>query len=161
MPESWTSRKMRWAFWVFPSYLGTGATVTYIDATFQELRVKIPLNWRTRNYVNTIYGGSMYGAVDPMYMLMLMNILGRDYVVWDKAAAIRFRKPGQSTLYATFIITDEQIVEIKKLVTETGHIDYHFKLNLVDIEGIAHAEIEKTIYIASKEYYRSRRRNKK
>ena len=57
-----------------------------------EVRVKLPLNWRTRNYVGTIFGGSLYGAVDPVYMIMLMKVLGRDYVVWDKAASIRFRR---------------------------------------------------------------------
>jgi hypothetical protein len=31
-----------------------------------EVRVRVPLGWRTRNYVGTIFGGSMYGAVDPL-----------------------------------------------------------------------------------------------
>jgi hypothetical protein len=114
MAESWESRKMRWLFKFFPVYIGTGATITYIAGDYKELRLKIPLSWRTRNYVGTIYGGSMYAAVDPMYMLLLMKILGKDYVVWDKAANIRFKKPGTQTLYATFIITDAVLAEIQQ-----------------------------------------------
>src|SRR6266496_6489335 len=97
-----SARLLRWKFNLFPAYRGTGARVTYIADDFHEVRVHLPLSWRTRNAVGTIFGGSMYGAVDPIYMIMLIQLLGRDYVVWDKAATIRFRRPGQTTLYATF-----------------------------------------------------------
>ena len=43
---------------------------------FREVRVKLPLSLRTRNAVGTIFGGSLYGAVDPIYMIMLMRLLG-------------------------------------------------------------------------------------
>ena len=70
---------MRWKFNLFPAYRGTGGRITYISGDLREVRVRIPLNWRTRNYVGTIYGGSLYGAVDPMYMIMLIRILGSAY----------------------------------------------------------------------------------
>ncbi|MGZ5474020.1 MAG: DUF4442 domain-containing protein, partial [Thermoanaerobaculia bacterium] len=102
MPESFESRLLRWKFNLFPAYRGSGARVTYIAADFRELKVRLPLTWRSRNAVGTIFGGSMYAAVDPMYMILLMHCLGRDYIVWDKAATIRFRKPGRTTIFATF-----------------------------------------------------------
>src|SRR5437763_12581448 len=104
MPESFRTRLLRWKINLFPAYRGSGARVTYIASDFREVRVRLPLSWRTRNVVGTIFGGSMYGAVDPVYMIMLMRLLGRDFIVWDKAAGIRFRKPGRATLYATFKI---------------------------------------------------------
>lgn len=94
MVESLRTKISRWGFNFFPAYRGTGARITYIASDWREVRIKLPLNWRTRNYVGTIYGGSMYGAADPIYMLMLIKVLGSDYVVWDKAASIRFKKPG-------------------------------------------------------------------
>lgn len=160
MPESFDSKKMRWMFNLFPAYWGSGATVTYIDATYKELRVKLPLSWRTRNYVGTIYGGSMYASIDPMYMLMLMRILGKEFVVWDKAANIRFRRPGQTTLYANFIITDEQVAEIMRQVKENGQTDYIFDLDMVDKDGKVHVQFEKTIYIADKAFYKNKRSKK-
>lgn len=96
---------MRWAFNFFPAFRGTGAWITYIAWDYLEVRVRLPLSWRTRNYVGTIFGGSMYAAVDPFFMIMLIKRLGPRYVVWDKAASIRFRKPGRSTLYARFVIS--------------------------------------------------------
>lgn len=143
-------------FNLFPAYIGTGATVTYIADDYKELKLKIPLNWRTRNYVGTIYGGSIYGAVDPMYMLMLMKILGPDYVVWDKAATIRFKKPGTSTIYADFIITNEIVEDILNRVHELGEVDQHFKLNITDKAGKVCAEVDKIIYIARKDHYKKK-----
>ncbi len=89
-------------FNLFPAFRGSGARIEAISEDYRHIRVRIPLNWRTRNYVGTIYGGSMYGAVDPIYMIMLIKNLGPDYIVWDKAATIRFKKPGKATLFAEF-----------------------------------------------------------
>ncbi|SDG36625.1 hotdog family protein [Halorientalis regularis] len=41
-------------------------------------------------------------------MLMLINRLGDDYVVWDKAAEIQFEKPDESDLSATFEVSDAE-----------------------------------------------------
>lgn len=83
MPESWKTRLNRWGFNFFPAYRGTGGRVEYIAGDWREIRIRLPLNWRTRNYVGTIFGGSLYGAVDPLYMIMLIRNLGDEYVVWD------------------------------------------------------------------------------
>jgi hypothetical protein len=145
--ESWTSRLARWRLNWFPAYRGTGARVTFVRHDFREVRIKLPLNWRTRNYVGTIYGGSIYGAVDPIYMIMLMKALGPAYVVWDKAAAIRFRRPGRGTLYATFLVTDEIVDGIRKELETVEKLDQHFTVELKDSAGEVHAIIEKTINV--------------
>ena len=150
MPESFKSRWFRWGFNFFPAYRGAGWRGVYIADDWHEVRVKLPLNWRTRNYVGTIYGGSIYGAIDPIYMLMLMKILGPEYTVWDKAAKIRFRKPGRDSLYAEFRLDGEEVSEIKELTATETSIDRIYNLDLKDKDGTVHAQIEKTIYIARK-----------
>jgi hypothetical protein len=124
--------------------------VTYIAHDFREVRVKVPLSWRTRNYVGTIYGGSLYGAVDGVYMVMLIRVLGPVYVVWDKAATIRFRRPGRTTLYARFLLGEEEIETIHRLAAQAPSIDRVYTIDLVDRDGIVHATVEKTIYIRKK-----------
>src|SRR5262252_1696089 len=123
MSESFASRRLRWLFNLLPAYRGTGARVTYISSDFREARVKLPLSWRTRNYVGTIFGGSLYGAVDPWYMIMLIRILGPGYTVWDKAASIRFLRPGRSTLTARFALEDSEIDEIRRRLEVEPSID--------------------------------------
>ena len=150
MPESFKSRRFRWGFNLFPAYRGTGGRVTYIAEDWKAVHVKVPLSWRTRNYVGTIYGGSMYGAIDPIYMLMLIKILGPEYIVWDKAAKIRFRKPGKDTLFADFQLSNEEIAEIKRLAGTEESVDRIYSLELKDKAGVVYAEIEKTLYIAKK-----------
>lgn len=147
MPESWRSRMMRWKFAFFPAWRGTGARVTYIASDYREVRIELPLSWRTKNYVGTIFGGSLYAATDPMYMIQLMLILGSGYVVWDKAASIRFRKPGRSTLTATFKLDEAELETIRRLTANGDPIDRVYQVDLVDAEGVVHASVEKTIYI--------------
>jgi len=152
MPESRQSRLFRWFFNIFPAYRGTGGRVTYIAGDFREIRIKLPLNWRTRNYVGTTFGGSLYGAVDPFYMIMLIKILGPDYVVWDKAASIRFRKPGRSALYARFALDDAEIAAIRAALESAPSVDRTYNVNLADAEGAVHAIIEKVVYVARKHH---------
>ena len=138
---------MRWGFNVFPAYRGTGARVTYISADWREVRVALPLSWRTRNYVGTIFGGSLYGPVDPMYMIMLIRILGPGYTVWDKAATIRFLRPGRSTLSARFLLEGAEIDEIRRRLESEPSVDRVYSVELKDAAGVTHAAVEKTVYI--------------
>ena len=137
----------RTVFNVWPCYWGTGARITFISRDWREAVVRLKLNWRTRNYVGTIFGGSIYGAVDPIYMLMLINILGPGYVVWDKAASIRFRKPGRGTLEARFRVSEDEIAAIRELAAREKSVDRVYTVELKDREGVVCASIEKTVYI--------------
>jgi len=150
MPESRATRWLRWKMNFFPAYRGSGAHVDYIASDFREVRIHLPLNWRTRNYVGTIFGGSLYAALDPVYMIQLIHLLGREYIVWDKAATIRFRKPGRSTLFATFRIDDAQLDEIRAATAVGQSVDRTFVAQLVDKEGVVHVEVEKLIYVKKK-----------
>ena len=150
MPESLKTRMLRWRFNLFPAYRGTGGRLTYLADDFHEIRVKLPLNWRTRNYVGTTFGGSLYGAVDPLYMVMLIKILGSGYIVWDKAATIRFKRPGRETLYAKFVIEPDEIEFIKNELTRSKSIERIYQVDLVDRNGKVHAEVLKTLYISQK-----------
>ena len=145
------SRRDVWKFNLSPAYRGTGGRLVSIADDWSEVRIKLRLTWRTRNYVGTLFGGSLYGAVDPLYMVMLMHRLGPEYVVWDKSASIRFRRPGRGTLYATFRVDDEELAAIRTAVAAEGKSDRVYVVELVDAEGIPHATVEKTIYIARRE----------
>ena len=132
MVESWESRLKRWGFNWFPAYRSTGARIEFIASDWREVRIRLPLNWHTRNYVGTIYGGSMYAAVDPIYMVMLIKLLGPGYEVWDKAASIRFRHPGRSTLRATFRIHEEELAVIRAATAQKGRTERQYTVDLVD-----------------------------
>jgi hypothetical protein len=101
---------------------------------------------------------------DPFYMLMLMENLnpggGRGYVVWDKAATIRYKRPGTGTVRAEFRLSAERIEEIRAALDVAGveKVEPVFLIAVKDEAGQVVAEVEKTIYCARAEVHRARRR---
>jgi len=150
-PESRRSRWRRRYVNLFPALWGSGARITHYAGNDSEIRVELGLSWRNRNVVGTIFGGSLYTAVDPFYMLLLIDRLGPSFIVWDKSASIRFRRPGRGTLYVRFVVTDEEVAEILRLLESKRSIDRTYLCELVDALGEVHASIEKVIYIRRKE----------
>lgn len=146
------SNKLRcWSFYAFRCYRGTGGRLKYIAQDWSEVRLELPLSWRTRNYVGTIFGGSIYSAVDPIYMLMLIHRLGPEFIVWDKAAKIEFRKPGRETLQARFAIGDQELAAIRSALASQRSVERAYAIELVDGSGTICARIEKLIYIRRRE----------
>ncbi|HEX9489694.1 MAG TPA: DUF4442 domain-containing protein [Stellaceae bacterium] len=148
MSESLRSRLLRFAMnFRYPCYRRTGARITYIAGDYTELHIKLPLNWTTRGHWGTIFGGSMYGAIDPVLMLMLAVRLGRNYQVWDKAATIEFKKPGRSTLYARFRIEEAEIEELRQLLVREPKVERVYRIELTDSAGTVHAAFTKTLHL--------------
>ena len=142
-------------FW--PCIRRTGGRVTYIAPDFTELHTCLRLNWKTRNVVGTIFGGSLYASTDPFYMLMLMKILGPDFIVWDKGCTFRFRKPAKETVYAQFKITPDMLKDVREKVAQSGYTNVTWPLAYRSKSGEVYTEFEKTLYISTKESYKARK----
>jgi acyl-coenzyme A thioesterase PaaI-like protein len=133
---------------IWPPLLGAGIRVRRISEDLREVDVEMKLRVWNRNYVGTHYGGSLYSMTDPFYMVMLMRNLGPEYVVWDKAAAIRFKRPGKGTVRAEFRLTEERIQEIVRTLETQEKTELVFRVLVQDAEANVIAEVEKTIYVA-------------
>jgi acyl-coenzyme A thioesterase PaaI-like protein len=138
---------------LMPCIWGGGGKVISISEDFTELTVRLKLKLRTRNVMGTIYGGSMYASIDPFYMLMLMQILGKQFVVWDKGASIRFKRPGKKTMFAKFQITPEMLSEVRSEVLKNGETTVTWPLAYRDEAGQVICEFDKVLYIANKDFY--------
>lgn len=154
--ESSKSRKIRWGMNIWPCIWCTGGKVDFIAGDFKELHVSIKRNIRTWNRVGTVYGGSIYSSVDPYFMLMLLEILGKDYVVWDKGASMKFVRPIIEKVKCRFLIDDETIATIKQKVSEDGQYTFELPLKYEDDNGTVYAVFHKTVYAASKEFYKNK-----
>jgi acyl-coenzyme A thioesterase PaaI-like protein len=146
----------RLAFNFFPAFRATGARVIYIAEDRRKLRIKLPLNFRTRNIHGTLFGGAMYAATDPLYAILVKAALGPDFIIWDKSGAIRYKKPGRSTLYAECSLSDSQVASMKKRLDAESSVDLDYEIELVDEKNVVHAVVQKTIYAARKEVYKLR-----
>jgi hypothetical protein len=155
--ENFKHKLFRTLFNWFPSYRRGGGRVCFISNDMHEFHISVKLGITTRNYVGSVFGGSLYAAIDPIYMFQLIKILGNDYVVWDKSAMIKFIRPVKTTVYAKFELTNELVNEIKHNVEEYGKYIIELPVELKDKDGIVYFIASKQIYIASKEYYKTRK----
>ncbi len=142
-----TANRMKWLLRFYPPYLGAGIKVDYISDDWMDAQVSMKLKWYNRNYVKTHFGGSLISMTDPFYMLMLSNILGSNYVVWDKVASIDFIKPGVSKVSAQFKLTDKIIDEIFEQTNSGEKYLPTFNVNIFDEKGTVIAKVHKRLYI--------------
>ena len=135
---------------IYPPYLGAGIRVRHISEDYREVLVSMKLRWYNRNYVGTHFGGSLSAMTDPFFMLMLLNILGDEYIVWDQAARIEFIRPGRGRVVARFHLSQEQIDEIH-VQTQSGAVFRpEYEVEIVDEEGQVVAQVVKEEYIRKK-----------
>jgi acyl-coenzyme A thioesterase PaaI-like protein len=158
--ESLKTIFFRFGINVYPMFYGTGGRVTYLAGDWTRATVRLKLGLRTRNYVGTIFGGSMFAAADPFHMVLLINILGPDFVVWDKAGRIDFKKPGRGRIEANFIYTPDEIARIRETTLKDGSYEFKKSLPWVDQQGDTVSVFEKTIYVATKEFFKQRQKAK-
>lgn len=139
-------------------YRRTSAKVTYISEDFSKIQIKLPYSYKNANYVNTIFGGSMFSAVDPFPMTQLMNLIGDDYVIWDKAAEIFFRRPAKEDLYAEFTYSIEELDEIKQKAKANNEFEIIKTTQLTNKDkSIVFCEVRKKVYIANKAFFKAKR----
>ncbi|MGE5471006.1 MAG: DUF4442 domain-containing protein [Bacteroidota bacterium] len=156
LPPAWRARMVRLGFNLHPAFRGTGGRVVHVAPDLRHIRVRLPLNWRTKNIVGSLYGGSLFAITDGAHPMMLMAALGDGYIVWDKAASIRYRKPGYSTLYADFVLSEDEVGSVKAALRETPALERTYLVELKDAHGTVHSVVERTVYIAEKNYYRQK-----
>lgn len=145
--ESLRSRWIKWRINAYPCFRGTGGRVTYISRDFRDWEVKLPLNRRTRNIWGTIFGGSLYASVDPIYGVMLAMLVGSEYVVWAKTAVVRFRKPGRETLRARFTIDEKTLAALRTDLAELGSAERTFLVELKDGSDDVCTSVEATYHV--------------
>ena len=135
----------------YPPYWGTGITVKKISFDYKEIVVQMKMRRYNRNFVNTHFGGSLYSMTDPFFMLMLIQILGKEYIVWDKSARIDFIKPGRGTVTARFVVDEKEIEEIISNTAEGEKYFPQFSVDIEDQTGEKVASVVKTLYVRKKD----------
>ena len=135
----------------YPPFLGAGIRVKHIAADYKEVIVSMKLRWYNRNYVGTHFGGSLAAMTDPFYMLMLIHILGSEYIVWDKTSTIDFIAPGRGTVTARFCLKDEQINEIKENTATGDAYLPEFSVDIVNESEEVVATVKKILYVRKKQ----------
>ncbi|MDA8020764.1 MAG: DUF4442 domain-containing protein [Thermoanaerobaculia bacterium] len=135
---------------LYPPYLGAGVCPDYIAPDFSCFDVKMVMRFWNRNYVGTHFGGSLYSMCDPFFMLILLECLGRDYLVWDKTASIRFKRPGRGTVWARFHVPRDEVERVRGLADREPTVEPVYSTRILDSDGELVAEVEKRLWVSKK-----------
>lgn len=136
---------------LWPPFIGTGIWIKEVKSDYSYIKVEMKLRPWNKNIVGSHFGGSLYAMTDPFYMLMLLHLLGKNYIVWDKSASIIFIKPGKENVYAEFSITKDELANIKSIADSQYKYEPTFKVEIKNKKGELIAEVEKVLYIRRKE----------
>jgi acyl-coenzyme A thioesterase PaaI-like protein len=132
---------------LWPPLLFSGIRLTHLSPDYRSAETRLTLRWYNRNYVGTAFGGSLFAMTDPFYMLMLIKTLGRDYIVWDKAASIDFIAPGRGTVTAKFTLDDETLARIRAATAGNEKYLPQFPVDIRDEQGKSVARVIRTVHI--------------
>ncbi|WP_051885093.1 DUF4442 domain-containing protein [Lysobacter antibioticus] len=135
---------------LWPPFLFSGIHVAAIAPDYRQATVELRMRPWNRNYVGTHFGGSLFSMTDPFWMLLAMNALGREYIVWDRAGSIEFVKPGRGTVRAEFRLDDEVLDELRKATANGDKYLHWFDTDVVDASGEVVAKIRKQLYVRRK-----------
>ena len=148
--DSWSPEALRNHLHAYPPYAGAGVLITHIADDASEIRVEMPLTDKNVNLVGTHFGGSLYSMVDPHLMILLIQRLGPDYIVWDKEANIEFHTPGRGTVRATIRITGDEVAAIRSATADGDKYLPQWTLSILDEQDEVVATVLKTLYVRRK-----------
>lgn len=147
---------IKFALNLWPPFWGAGIRIVRISDDFREVQIKLKLRWWNKNANRTQYGGSIFSLTDPMYALMLIGILGKEYFVWDKQAEIHFIKPGDTDLYADFVISEDQLGQIRCATINGDKYFPEFVVQVKNTRGDVVSQVKRVLYVRKKPQYRER-----
>ncbi|MFC0678976.1 DUF4442 domain-containing protein [Lysobacter korlensis] len=135
---------------LWPPFLFAGIRVTEVAERYRRARVELRMRPWNRNYVGTHFGGSLFSMTDPFWMLLVLQSLGRDYIVWDKAGEIEFVKPGRGTVRACFELDETVLAELRDSAADGSKVLRWFDTDVVDADGDVVARVRKQLYVRRK-----------
>ena len=145
-----TPGRLRLAMNLWPPFLFTGIHVAAIGADWRSADVELRMRPWNRNYVATHFGGSLFAMADPFWMLLALHALGRDWIVWDRAGAIDFIKPGRGTVHTRFQLEEATLDHIRQAGAGGDKVLHWFENEILNQDGEVVARVRKQLYLRRK-----------
>ncbi len=145
-----TPKRLRRLMNLWPPFLFTGIRVLEVGDDWRSARVALRRRWYNLNYVGVHFGGSLFAMTDPFWMILVKECLGRDYMVWDKAAEIEFVAPGRADVFASFRVDDALLDELRAGAADGAKVLRWLPVDVVTAEGEVVARVRKQLYVRRK-----------
>ena len=140
----------RLALSAYPPYLGTGLWVREVSGDFRSLEVRLRHHFYNQNGQRCHFGGSLFAMTDPFHALMLAQILGPRFDIWDQSAAIEFVAPGRGTVRCRFEIDDDDVRAITERTRRGEKALLRKRVDVVDEAGSLVARVDKVVYVRAR-----------
>ena len=135
---------------LWPPFAFAGIRITHLDPAYYGVTVRLREHWWNRNVAGVHFGGSLFAMTDPFWMMLLLHHLGKDHVVWDKAAEIDFVKPGNGQVTAEFTLDPADVERLRKLAAGGDKVLEWFSVDVTDGSGAVVARVRKQVYVRRK-----------
>jgi acyl-coenzyme A thioesterase PaaI-like protein len=145
-----TPRRFIWVARLWPPFLAAGIRVLSVSPDWRHVRVRLRRHFFNANYVGTHFGGSLFAVTDPVWMMMVMENLGRDYVVWDKAAEIEFVAALKDEVFAEFRLDPAVLDELRAAAAGGDKVLRWFEVEVRTTSGVLAARVRKQVYVRLK-----------
>lgn len=142
---------LKWVLRTYPPFFFQRIWVKKIHEGFKGIDVKIHKSIFNINANKTIFGGTIFSAIDPIYPILLDQTFKakgmKNTVAWLKSAKIDYLKPGRVNLEFSVRLNDEEIEESFKIIQEQGKVIKSFTTEIFDKNGNKCAVCQSEIYI--------------
>lgn len=146
----YTPKALKWLLRIYPPFLFQRIWVREIHPDFKKVDVKIFKSLLNINSNKTIFGGTIFSAVDPFYAILIDQRLQLNgfnkTIAWLKSASIEYKKPGLTNLRFTIEITETDFNECVDALKTRGRIMKTFSIQILN-------ELNEICAIAKNEIY--------
>jgi acyl-coenzyme A thioesterase PaaI-like protein len=143
--------KLRRLFNWWPPFLFAGIRVVELSDDWRYAKVELRTRWFNRNYVGTHFGGSLFAMADPFWMILVMENLGRDYIVWDQRGEIEFIAAKKEPVYAEFRVEPALLDELRNASANGEKYLRWLDVDIKTAQGELVARVRKQLYVRRKQ----------
>lgn len=144
-------RTMKWLLRFYPPFFFQRIWVKNIHKNYMGADVVVSKSLLNINSNKTIFGGTIFSAVDPIYPILVDSYLRhqgfKKTVVWLKSAHIDYIKPGAKNLTYSVRLDQSIMDEAVDTVKNHGKIVKSFRTEIFDTDGTLCAVTDNEIYI--------------
>ncbi len=134
-------------FALYPPLIGARIRLEQLSNDFRYARVGMRQGFTNSNPWGSHYGGSLFSMTDSILAIMVKQNLGPEYVVWDKAATIDFRKPGRGPVHCEFQLEESLIEQIRQATRSGDKYEPVVNVQVLNSKAEVVAAVSKTLYI--------------
>ncbi|WP_437918190.1 DUF4442 domain-containing protein [Sphingobacterium sp. LRF_L2] len=144
-------KALKWILRFYPPFFFQRIWVKKVYPEFKQLDIEVRKSIFNKNSNGTIFGGTIFSAVDPIHTLLIDQILKKrgisKTVTWLKSAKIDYIKPASKHLLFSICIDDRDIQSILECISKTGKVEKSFAIKIIDQDGLVCAKSHNEIYI--------------